>query len=399
MELIISKSKGQRTREMLIEGSNAIFFLIFTIILIIGMSIVSSSFKIGILLIYTGGIYFVVLFNRIIKVVLLKEEIRVVLKLINYGLEIITYDGAVIIPYKYLIKVQEKRDSTKVVVSKKCRLKSLYLPKKYIVEGNITEFIQNLQEKILSSKTNRVISNDVKIIEDKNYILSIKSSVIKDLLRQMSIDYRNFKTIILIFVNLFFGLILINSENGKTGGYILLSLAILVILKPVINLLESIYKGQATTHLFYKDNKLEIINNNTYCLDVDILRISKDNKNQTIIRSLKNSKFIFGMYDSEVINGSTERLFEIIEYEKIILNKSVLGTIAIISSGISVVAILLVLIIGQYAVFICLGSWIISVICSLMNLFKKGIYKKFALISCFINLIIGMFFIYILTQI
>lgn len=400
MELNITKSKGQRIKEILFEGLNSVYILIFTIICIVGISILSTSFKIGVLHIYIGGIYFVIVSNRVIKVLLLKsKDIRVELRSINYGLEITTYEGTIIIPYKYLIRLEDKRNSTKVVISKKCRLKSLYLPKKNIEGENTVEFIRSLQERIFSSKTNKVISDDAKVNEDKNYILSIKSSIFRDLMRQISVDYRKFKTIILIFANLFFGLILINSENGKTGGFILLSLAILVILKPVINFVESIYNGQAITHIFYKDNKLEIINNSTYCLDIGSLRIGRDNKNQIVIRSIKNSKFVFGIYISEVINGDIDRLFEIIEYEKTVINKSIIGVIAIICSGISVISVPLALFIGHYAVLTCVVAWVVSVIFSLINLFKRGVYKKFALISIFVNLIIGVFFIYIVTQI
>lgn len=391
MELAITKSKGQLIKDIIFTPISLLSFFIFSIAFIFGLSLVSQDFKFGILLMYIGMIYIVILFIKILKILRIREKkITWTLRLNNYGLEIIRAYGSIVIPYKGFKKFLEQRNSTKIVISKKFRFKSLYIPKDGIDRERRTKFIEAFKEKVFTPCIEEAA------LEDKKYIVSFRSSLWKDLERQIAKDYRQVGTIVLILTNLFLGILLIGSEKGYIGGIILLGLALIVILKPVINLVEAMNSGKAITHISLKNNKLEIKNNGIFKIDTSNLRIHRDKKGQTIIRNIRDSKLVFGIYNKEVINGSIDKLFKVIEEESITLDKSILGSISIIFTGIAIISIPASLFFQELAVFICLIAWGISLILALINLFKKNAYKKFALISLSMDLILGIFFGYIL---
>lgn len=411
MKIILEKKKGEVIKENILFNFLEWKFYIFAAALIFGIWCMISGKEYGIAFFAPGFVYLVLRLHRIISIAKnVKGKLRLEYILHNNKFQLKDESSAIDIEYDNIVKIKENKIFYILFVKKSNNnpLRYIQIYKNGIVEGNLQNFITELKNKIkvknqVVNDLNNDSNTEINKSKKEKEILVFKSSWKHDLRRRQAQYYSRFSTIALVIASALLGIILLNSENSTYAGILLLSMTVLIILSPFIEILQKRSGAVVTIRQEEKDSLIFSIHKTDYSMKIDKLRITKNKNGEVILGSIENRNITFGIMQSEIINGDIDKLFEIIK-PGYTLENSPLGLISFLMAATAIIQVPLILFwqkIGmeKFIVPIIVILILISLVISIINLCKKGVRKRFAKMAMIIDILMISFFMVIVLNI
>lgn len=395
MEFTLRRTKKLMIKDIFNNLLNLILLIISIIIISIGINFcINDNIKpVGVALIIIGGLYLLVLIYKSLKILLFFKDMTTIFRLEHDRLVIDNGDNSVTIAYKHIIRTSDTRIGTILILDKKEHYIDFLIPK---------DGFEHSRD-ILISKLNIICSDlyeddnqleEVLKEDDGNVILSFMPNELRDFKRQMYYEYSKVRRMLPFVANLFFGLTLLNGKTVPVGSFLIL-LSLILISNPIIKFIK-LHKNRKKDEIqiINAENKIKIINKGCiYGIKKANLRIFRSGDDQVVIKNITNNHFIFEIHRDECIDGDINDLFHYMILGNQSLRRTSLGFISLCLSIVAVIFIPLILKIKMVSLIMSLGGLAGAIILAIINLFKKGVYKKYAVLSLSIDTCLILLFV------
>lgn len=366
--------------------------LIAVIFLVIGYLVKPLKF------IFLLGIsYFILYLIFIIKSLLSKQKITSLDFIIGEDELIVKVKNQqLIFPFRDIKKIKENSHGLIIKMNRKSEaaLRTFEIP--YDLEDKHIGFIKELKYRYESYKPKDKAEESF-----ENAIVAFKLSPKKEVIRYIKYSKRIYFNILLSGVCLFISIMLIDSK--PLVGVTLIFLAIMSWVGYYIDYRMKSLRNPLICSIERLDNESFEIKGNTFKSIVSIkdVKLLNINHKEYIIKveGITNESYAFT--EKEIIAGDIDNLVKVIGESYIKLRSEKLPILSMISAIISILWMPMVLTplgtkISLYFHFI---FFMVSLVLAIIGLTKKNIIKRFIYVTLFLDLLLLIFYIHVISEI